>query len=95
MLKNFREELAQMEIDYKEHLKILREHITVKEAYQLYKSGGSTREEYEEYANCREGLEAAVRWYPETKSSTEQAIKQLEEEIKEIKKRELRKNRLK
>lgn len=65
------------------NMQILRETVTVEEAYEIYKRGEVTLEEYKEYVRNRENLEYMVKIGMDH-LSPDPVVKRLEEELKEL-----------
>lgn len=88
-LKLFQQQLKDDAMQYADNLRILSKTMTIEEATAFYKSGGATKEEYEEYVRNREGLETSVKWYPQMQKSTEKAIADLKADIAKMKRSQL------
>ena len=95
LLKIFKQELLDMEKQHVENLKILRTTLTKEEAYSHYQRGEASKEEYENYVQNRDGIEAAVRWHPQVKANTEQMIANIKAELADVEKaRRQKRNRV-
>lgn len=84
-LKLFQQQLKDDAMQYADNLRILNKMMTIEEATAFYKSGGATKEEYEEYIRNRECLETFVKWHPQMQKSTEKAIADLKADIAKMK----------